>query len=235
MSLTNTKKNKRLQKLAVAIFLLTGCAKKESDHVAEAQACLDSSTSATALSCLSLVDGISSASANTIRCSIYFVDQGFSEPARLSAVADQITSNANPDSASFQALATMGFTASKYSMPQNDTLSATAFSFCQSSKSPGLIYLSSMSRIATATLNDISFDPTSGTPPSATDVQNSICTGPGPSATTKAAMGSAALAAYKENCNAQSTDLMCLQYAAAINGQTDPTVIGDGLTDVLCN
>ncbi len=227
---------KRTAALATVIALaLVGCGKKDIDNVSEAQECLDTSTSTTALACMSKVEGLTSAASNVIRCSAYFVDQGFADPARLASVSQQITTTTTPDASSVAALTAMGFVASKYSMTANDNLSATALTACTASASSGLIYLSSMSRIATATLKDAGFDSTTGIAPTTTDMQNAICVG-SPSNTTKAAMGNAALAAYNKNCIGKdiSGDVMCLQYQAAIASNSDPTAIGTSLITTIC-
>lgn len=223
--------------LGLATLALTNCGKKDIDRVSEGQECLDHATSDTALSCLDKIDGLTSPSAQIVRCSIYFVDQGFSDPTRISRVADQITSGSgSSSSSSVAALTVMGFTASKYTNNENLALSQTAFTACQASLAGGLVYLSSMSSIATNLLHDFGFDPSSGTPPTESDIHDTLCTGAGPSTTTKTAMGDAALAAYNQNCVGKdiSQDAMCQQFQTAVNGSTDPATIGDTLTTQLC-
>lgn len=222
--------------LAIGIFSLVGCGKKDIDKVSEAQSCLDSATSTTAMACLTKLEGLDTASANIVRCSVYFVDQGFSDPTRLQQVVTQITDTSNPDSASLSALTTMGFAASKYTMTENDNLSAAAQTACVASGAGGLIYLSALSRIATASLLDMGYNPGSGVAPTPAQMQTQLCT-TGPSNTTKTAMGNAAVAAYNKNCVGKdiSKDVMCQQYAAAMNGTTDPATIGGNLTTAICS
>lgn len=221
--------------VAATVFSLVSCGKKDVDKVSEAQSCLDSSTSTTALSCLTKLEGLETASANIVRCSVYFVDQGFADPTRLQQVITQITDTSNPDAGSLGALTAMGFVASKYTMAQNDTLSGTAQTACNNSGAGGLIYLASLSRIATASLLDMGYDPSTGVAPTSAQMQNQLCT-VGPSNTTKTAMGNAAISAYNKNCIGKdiSKDVMCQQYQAAMATSSDPATIGASLTTAIC-
>lgn len=223
--------------LLLTALAFVACAKKDIDKVSEGQDCLDKATATTALTCLEKIEGIDSASANIVRCAAYFVDQGFNDPTRISSVADQVTSGSgNQDSSSIQALSVMGFTSSKYSMANNYTLSQTAFAACTKSQAGGLVYLSSMNRIATALLNDLGYNPQSGTAPTPAELEQRLCTD-GPSTDTKTAMGNAALAAYNQNClNKDITqDVMCQQYKTAIDSSnSDPATIGETLRSQLC-
>ncbi|PWU21589.1 MAG: hypothetical protein C5B49_02375 [Bdellovibrio sp.] len=225
--------------LACCFCLLAGgCAKTDMDRVSEAQDCLDTSTSTNALTCMDKIDGITTPSSYLIRCAAYFIDQGFQDPARLTQVISQITNTSgNGGSQSIAALAAMGFSASKYTMAQNDQLSADALTACQNSLSGGLIYLASASRIATAALHDIGFIPSSTTPPTPTDVHNALCTNGGPSTTTKAAIGDAASTAYQQNCAGANVtnDVLCQQYQAAVNaGGGNSTAVGGSLINTFC-
>lgn len=222
--------------ILMTLVVLSACGKKDIDKIAEAQECLDKATENTALACLQKVEGVESKAADILRCSAYFIDQGFSDPVRMEQVATQITSTQTPDNASLSALSVLGFTSQKYTMTENFNLSETAFPACVRSGSGGLVYLAAATRMATAALTDMGFDSTTGTPPDINDMENAICNGT-PSSTTKEAMGNAALAAYQQNCLGKdiSTDVMCQQYQAAIAAHSDPTDIGTELIDVLCN
>lgn len=222
---------------AIGLAFISGCAPSDSDKIADAQDCLDHATSDNALTCMDKVSGLSTASAELIRCSAYLVDQGFSEPARLLDVVQQIKDNGNRDSATISALSFMAFRASKYSKTENNTYAGLAFTSCQNSLSSGLIYLMSMSRIATEAMTLIdSYDPTSGNPPSASDIQTVICD-PARSSTTSAVIGSAAQIAYEKNCVGKdiTADPVCQQYAAAVSSGTTPEQIGDGLATAICH
>lgn len=220
--------------LALSI-LNFGCVKRDIDKISEAQDCLDQSDSTNSLACMEKVEGLESAGAHLIRCSAYFIDQGFAEPSRLASVAQQVTNGAgDPAQNTFGALSIMGFVASKYDMTTNHNMSELAFSSCAKSKSGGLIYLSSMSRISTSLLKDLAFTP-GGTSPTATDIENTLCD-PALSSTTKIAIGMAAISAYQNDCITRKTesDDVCQQYAAALATSSDPEDVGELLADNLC-
>lgn len=215
-----------------------GCSKNsESEKIADAQDCLDRSTSDTALACMSKVEGLTSSSANLIRCSAYFIDQGFSEASRLSQVVEKLNESGDQDGSTVAALTFMAFSAEKYDLTTNYNLSETAFTACSKSNSGGLIYLSSMTRIATAAMNVIpGYDPTSGVPPTEQQIEDAICD-PSRSPATSIAIGSAAQVAYQQNCAGKdiSGDPVCQQYKEALDAGTTPEEIGDGLATAICN
>lgn len=224
----------------VALCLASlSCVKRDIDKISEAQDCLDASTSDTALGCMEKIDGLESASANLIRCSAYFIDQGFADTTRLASVAERISSsNGTPQDNTFAALSVMGFVAAKYTKVRNSDLSAQSFAVCEKSKSPGLIYLSSLSRISTVILDKISaFDPQNGTPPTGPEIEAELCSGQ--DSTMKIAIGMAAIAAYQNDCvlhqgNGKTDDAVCQQYAAALSQSQDPETVGGLLADNLC-
>lgn len=215
-----------------------GCVKRDIDKISEAQDCLDQSNSTNSLACMEKVEGLEASGAYLIRCSAYFIDQGFAEPSRLAAVAQQVTNESgDPSQNTFAALSAMGFVATKYSMQENYEKSELAFSSCAKSKSSGLVYLSSMTRISTALLRDLAFDPNSGVP-DAQDVEDIMCDpDPNiPSAATKTAIGAAAISAYQNDCVTRQTesDDVCQQYATALAVSSDPETVGGLLADNLC-
>lgn len=221
----------------LALSLLNfGCVKRDIDKISEAQDCLDQSDSSNSLACMEKVEGLESAGSHLIRCSAYFIDQGFAEPSRLASVAQQVTNGSgDPAQNTFGALSIMGFVATKYSMSENYDKSELAFNSCSKSKSGGLVYLSSITRISTALLKDLAFNPGSGTPPTATEIENTLCD-PALSSPTKIAIGMAAIAAYQNDCITRKTesDEVCQQYAAALATSSDPETVGGMLADNLC-
>lgn len=215
---------------------LISCGNSENDKIADAQICLDKATSETALSCMDKVDGMTTPASELIRCSAYFVDQGFGEASRLANVAEKITDESNSGDGTMAALSFMAFSAQKYSKTRNHELSEASFVSCNASKSGGLIYLSSMSRIATTAMNLIgSYDPSTGVPPTEAEIKEILCDNP-MSSETSAAIGSAAQAAYESNCLGKdiSQDTICQQYKAAMDAGSTPEEIGTGLTNEIC-
>lgn len=221
-----------------ATLTLSGCAQPDSDKVADAQDCLDRSTAATALACLSKVEGLTSSSAELIRCSAYFIDQGFSDAERLAAVAEQLNSDdGNSGDATMNILSFMAFSNLKYTMPENFSLSETSFSSCAKSNSPGLIYLSSLTRIATAALNILpGYDPASGVAPTEAQIRSVMCQPGGPPEATSIVIGAAAQTAFDQNCKGKdiSKDEICMQYQTAVNAGSTPAEVGASLAAEIC-
>jgi hypothetical protein len=226
----------KIASVTIALIGLTSCAPSESDKIADAQDCLDRSQPGDALACLEKVDGMVTPASDLIRCSAYFIDQGFSDPSRLSQVVEQLNGDSGGDTATIAILSFMAFSSSKYDLATNFRFSETAFGACERSKSKGLLYLSSMSRIATAAMNIIpGYDPTTGVPPTETEIRNAICTSP--SSTTNIVIGTAAQTAYDQNCRGKdiSKDPICTQYAEAVAAGTTPEEVGAGLGAAICN
>lgn len=222
--------------ILIAVFSLSSCGKKDIDKVSEAQACLDAATEGTALACMEKVEGLNSSSADLIRCSSYYIDQGFANPERLADVAEQLSSDSgDPATRTFTALSAMGFVSGRYDMDTNYEYSRKAFTACSNSKSPGLIYLSSLTSISTALLKDLAFIP-GGADPDPADIQNELCSGGGPSDATKVAIGLAAIEAYNKDCIGRdiSADPVCQQYQAALAVSSDPLTVGTALADEIC-
>ncbi|MBX3016771.1 MAG: hypothetical protein KF767_02690 [Bdellovibrionaceae bacterium] len=216
---------------------LAACAPSNADKVADAQDCLDRATSDTALACLSKVDGVETAGAELVRCSAYFIDQGFSDPGRLSRVSEELKKDGNNGgggSSTIAVLSFMAFSASKYDKTTNLNFSETAFASCQGSSSKGMIYLSSMTRIATVALGLVTlYDPTTGTPPTESQIREGLCTNATPAS--RAVIGSATRAAYEQNCKGkENPDPVCKEYAAAVGGGTTDEQIGSQLETNLC-
>lgn len=226
----------RASSLILISALWGGCAASDADKIADGQDCLDRSTSETALSCLEKVDGLTSAGAELVRCSAYFIDQGFGEASRLAKVSEQLKDDSGGSgNATISVLSFMAFTASKYDKTTNTSLSDKSFAACQASKSKGMIYLSSMSRIATVALSIVgSYDPTSGVPPTQAQIEDGLCNQNDP--VVRGAVGSAAQAAYEQNCVGKDVtqDPVCQQYAAAVGAGATPVDIGNELATNLC-
>lgn len=217
-------------------FGLAACAPSNADKIADAQDCLDRSTSDTALSCLSKVDGVETSGAQLVRCSAYFIDQGFGDPGRLSRVSEELNrdNGGGGGSSTIAVLSFMAFSSAKYDKTTNLNFSETAFTACQASSSKGMIYLSSMTRIATVALGLVTlYDPQTGTPPTEAQIREGLCTNANPAS--RAVIGSATRAAYEQNCKGkENPDPVCQEYAAAVNAGTTDESIGQQLETNLC-
>lgn len=214
---------------------LGGCTASDADKIADAQDCLDRSTTETALTCMEKVDGLNSAGAQLVRCSAYFIDQGFGDPSRLSRVAEELgRDGGGGGSSTIAVLSFMAFSAQKYDKSTNQALSDKAFTACQASNSKGMIYLSSLTQIATVALGLVgAYDPGSGVPPTEAQIREGLCTNATP--TSRSVIGNATRTAYEQNCVGKTEpDPVCEQYAAAVNAGTTDEQIGQQLETNLC-
>lgn len=214
--------------LAVALVLSVGCKKKDIDSISEAQDCLDSSTSSTALACMEKVNGLDSEAANLIRCSANFIYQEFTSPTRLAGIAEQMKNSGGASPAAAMGLLAFG----KPSATAAGPLAADTLVYCQKAKSKGMLLLAAMAQIATSAsvaLNNTTLiddcNPNSGSYNSATceaTAKAAIC------GASSATIGQAALAAYQQSClgSSQQNSTVCAQFAAATSGTTDAATIG---------
>lgn len=121
------------------------CSKKgDKDKIAEAQACLDSAKGADALECANMVDGITTAAADLIRCAAYLQWGNIGNPSTIAGVIDTVT-NSNGTSNTAALLGVLNFSVGT---PMTD--SSKMFNYCYNSGSKGLLFLAAFSRIATA-------------------------------------------------------------------------------------
>lgn len=230
--MTQARRSSRLLYTVCAISLLfaSSCQKKDSDKVAEAQACLDKATADTALACMDKVSGVEGEAADMIRCSANFIYQKFADPLRLSRIADQMKSGAGTSSASM-ALALLSF-----SRPDDAGAKALAVEtskYCVSSKSKGMILLSQMALVGSTMAAAVAglaqdCDASSATY-DATTCHNQVVAAA--CQADAATLGTAALTAYQQSCqgSSQADSSVCQQFAQVTAGQTDPTTIGEGL------
>lgn len=222
---------------ALTLAFATSCEKRDSDKVAEAQACLDAASSSTALSCMAKVDGVDTEAANMIRCSANFIYQEFAEPTRLARIADQMKGGSGGGSAAV-ALGILAFSKASGSNTAAALAQLTS-GYCVASKSKGMILLSQMalvgSTLATAAAAIITecdasqagFDQNNCN----TEIVQAACQ------TDPATLGTAAQTAYQQSCvgSSQANSSVCQQFAQVTAGTTDPTTIGENLQAQLNN
>lgn len=214
--------------LILMISFLSSCKKSDADSVADAQRCLDKSTSSTVNACLDYVQGIETEAAYLIRCSASFIFQDFTNPTRLSNIAEQMKNSGS--SSSTVALGMLSFS-KPTDVNQAASLANSTFQDCVKSKSKGMILLSAMANIASsanaAGVGDI-VDKCDSTSPgyNATDCENA--TKDGICNASPATVGNATLIAYQQSClgSNQQNSSVCTDFATATNGTTDPATIG---------
>jgi hypothetical protein len=133
--------------VVVAVFFQVGCENSDEKAIANAQSCLDQArTSDDANRCFALVQDMDSASANLIKCSARYIQQGFTG-ARFASAFEQLKDN--PSGGSSDAMtSTLSFLS--FSSPAAAT---ETYGFCEKSGLKSLIRLSVMSRMATTIIS----------------------------------------------------------------------------------
>lgn len=196
-----------MKKVLVGLALVgaIGCGKKDSDKIAEAQACLDSSTGAAALSCANKVDGLSSKESYLIRCSAAFIAEGIAEPATLVQAFQNLDAATNPVSTFMNILA--------FDMnndPTEDKAFAQAtFNNCNSAGNPGFVLIAGYANMATAISAVATVNLSDGISP--TEVTDIIAAGPD-------AIAATATAVYTTSCTTgnESNAELCAELGTAI-------------------
>lgn len=213
--------------LVSSLFLvITSCAEKDADKVGDAQQCINKATKTTALGCLSGISGLDSEAANAVKCAAIFISEGLSDPARMYEIVQNSSQPGN--SGVNSAFGVLAFQGNDSVTDATDVTKSTLSSgYCRKSKSPGLMWLSSLTSIATTVA-------TVATPPyDASSIQSgmlAIAAGGDPVA--QAAIGTAAVTAYTSNCangGAQQDSQFCADFAAQINacgGSSNAACIG---------
>ena len=227
--------------LILGLIAFTGCGgAKDVDKVADAQSCLDTSTSNTALACLDKIDGVDTEAAHLIRCSAEFIYQQFTDPNRLAKISVQLQqAGSSASNATATALGLLSFTQT-YGTQTASQLATYALNECTAAKSPGMTLLASMAQIATAVAAAGASNVVSQCDSSQPGFNASSCQTAVQTAVTcadPATVGNAALAAYQQGCSgAQSSSTVCQQYAAAVAaGNGNPSTIGSQLQSQIAN
>lgn len=209
--------NKNLSRLfAVSLFAtLISCGPKDADKIGAAQLCLDDAAPGEAAACMEKISGIDTPSANLLRCSAGFIDEGFTQPERFKNAFDALGGdNANSTEAFMGVLAF----SSKSDADANVTFANETYDHCAKSDSKGYMLLGSMAKTAT-TLAKLAGGFTSGTQPTETDIANAINAAIS-DPTAQAAIGSAVATTYEASCQSgdQSNESLCSQFDSALTG-----------------
>lgn len=211
-----------------AVLILTACSgDKDAEKIAEAQACLNKATAATAEACMEKVAGLTNSGANLIRCSAVFIVQGFSEPATIAAAMDNMKSGSGT-SGSTQAMEALAFN-KRSTQAANFNDAKSAVSYCTASGAKSLTMLSSIANISTAATYVQSLGGCGSTTEEALD-----CLANSNDTATKEAVGTSILAAYATNCvgsSSAATQEFCDQFADATNGSQDPVEVANAFLE----
>ena len=132
-------------------FFLGACEEDEDKRIASAQACLDSASPQTASSCLVEISGLTSPRAQSLRCSIRFLSQGF-HGSRLTNAFEQLSEEnegkyPNGGDAMVIVLTNMAFT--------DKDLAENTLRECQASGSQALARMATLSLMATVLVDGV--------------------------------------------------------------------------------
>ncbi len=227
----STKKN------LIYIFALTlsaglvSCGPKNADKIGDAQLCLDKATQGTAAACLEKLDGIDTSSANVMRCSAGFIDEGFTQPTRFKKTFDALSQKSNGATNTLTFLSFIAFS-SKGSAVANKAFASTTYDACLKTNAKGLILLGSMAMTATI----ISGGLTAQNDGSAIQTAITSLLGATDDAS-KSAIGSAVIATYTSSCNAgsQANQGLCDQLAGflptsgGVVDTSNPLAVGNAI------
>jgi len=218
----------------------SGCNKEtDADKIADAQSCLDIATASEAAACVAKVDGIESEGAYLIRCAGKFVKEGYNNPAKLSGALTNISGTNNGGATgSLAMMAALSFTTETTSA-LNAASALEAVTFCEKSKSKGLILLSGLTQIATSLWSvGQALTLIGSTPPTGAELEALMGSLAG-NAVAQAAVGSAVVAIYDSSCtgtNVSSPGNYCQQFTSAVSTVTGGTEnpAGIGAQIMLC-
>jgi hypothetical protein len=224
----------------IAFAAYIGACSSNSDEalVADAQSCLNRvplDQPQAAYPCLAKVENLDIPSAHQIRCSGSFILQGFSNPSRLTQIAEQLAKNGSGNSGQLASIGLLAFTG-----PNALEESQKALTSCQKAGSKGMAILASMSNLATlmnATLGGAINTSCTGAnvdPQNCSQaVKNALCSNSG---SLKTELGTVAIYTYNNVCRFNpEADPMCSTYATATqNGaETNAQTVGQNLVNHL--
>lgn len=209
---------KKLLLVGLMFIGAIGCGKKDSDKIAEAQACLDTSTGPAALSCASKVDGLSSKESYLIRCSAAFIAEGIAEPATLVQAFSNLDGNTNPVATFMNILA---FDMNNDATADKAFAQAT-FNNCNAAGNPGFVLIAGYANMATAINAVAGIDLSNGI--DTTEASNIIAAGPD-------AIAATATAIYTTSCTTgnESNAQLCADLGAAINSSNSNTELANAI------
>lgn len=130
-------------------ILFFGCGSEtEVDKIGDAQQCLNSATSTTAMDCATKVEGLSSTGAYNIRCAAAFVREGFANPAKYTSAFSNL--NNGQGTANFMGLVSFSSTGA---IATDATNADTTFNDCYKANAKGKTLISAFGYFSTALLN----------------------------------------------------------------------------------
>ncbi|MBL7555855.1 MAG: hypothetical protein JNM24_08540 [Bdellovibrionaceae bacterium] len=234
----------RCLSVTLTSVLLIGCGSEtEVDKIGDAQQCLNSATSTTAMDCVTKVDGLSSTGAYNIRCAAAFVREGFANPTKYTNAFSNL--NNGQGTANFMGLVSFSSTGSITTDASNAN---TTFNDCYKANAKGKTLISAFGYFSTALLNFFSGTnasackaPTSGAynletcmqqaaianPQYLLDIASTSTADSSPSGLVQTSIGSVIISTYNISCSgAGANKELCATLEKAITaGGSNPRTV----------
>lgn len=131
--------------LLISLVVLGCGSETDVDKIGDAQQCLNEATSATAMNCVSKVEGMTSAGSYNIRCAAAFVREGFVNPAKYTNAFK--TLEGNKGTANFMGLVSFSSAAN---ITTDATNATTTYGDCYAAGAKGKTLISAFGYFSTA-------------------------------------------------------------------------------------
>lgn len=211
-----------LATLALSVLTITGCKKEsELDTIKDAQMCLNKAAPGDAQACVSKLASNTSAQANQLKCSAYFIQEGLGSPTALIDALDASNSDSSCPtcSDSMAIISQLKFSSTGNALTDASNADA-AFDVCSASGVGIYTQLASMVNIATTISSVALTEDAAGYSAALTAIPNSD-------------LGSIALQTYTSSCSSNNTaenndesqlQKYCGELAEVTNGLTEAQV-----------
>ncbi|MBL7543895.1 MAG: hypothetical protein JNL11_08765 [Bdellovibrionaceae bacterium] len=138
---------------AIVISLaLLGCgSESEIDKIGDAQQCLNEATSATAMNCVTKVDGMTTTGAYNIRCAAAFVREGFANPTKYTSAFETLKGQSG--TANFMGLISFSSAAN---ITTDSTNANATFNDCYKASAKGKTLISAFGFFSTSLMKFLS-------------------------------------------------------------------------------
>lgn len=217
----------------LACTFLYSCQKSQKNELADAQLCLNTATSSTAMSCVSGLSENIEPLAYSLRCTAIFVSQGFGDAASFVNALDSINSTGNCAggcSSTINAMYALTFTSAGVSNPTelaaNNAAAADAFAQCSLADAKIYTQIASIFRLGTLT-SMLAYGVSGGAPITEDSLKAAVASG----ALDAATVGAIVSVTYENTCQnttnaSDSTVQFCAELSTAISAGTTEAQIG---------
>lgn len=227
------KTNRKILALAAALTLITfqSCQKSDTNNLQQAQMCLNKAAASEAKACVTGISSNTSSYASSLKCAAIFISEGFGAASSFTTAIDSLNSASGCGggcSSTVSAISSLKFHSSGGAIPNSTDVAtaAEAFTVCNASNVKFYSQISSLFNMGTLTASFAVANPTE------TDIKNAL------GSISPATLGNLVLSTSASVCTdianaSDSTKKYCADLASAINGSTDPAIVGACLVKIL--